>query len=337
MPIHHLSADELLATLDGLVAPASMHGPTEVLAVELDAAMPPGSPSLLPPSLPRVVIGLTATASLVGHPAGGLCDVVLPHDDPLVRQVADAVATNPTAATALAMLLRGAEERSIDDGLLAESAVYSSLQAGPEFAAWRASRPVRARSAEDEAVLLERSGGVLQITLSRPHVRNALNTMMRDLLVDAFDLVSLDDSILEVHLRGAGAGFCSGGDLDSFGTFPDPASAFLVRLQQSVGRRIARVADRVTVHLHGACMGSGIELPAFADSVIADRSTIIKLPEVSLGLIPGAGGTVSLPRRIGRHRTALLALSGQSIDASTALDWGLVDALSDGEGLPARD
>jgi enoyl-CoA hydratase/carnithine racemase len=64
--------------------------------------------------------------------------------------------------------------------------------------------------------------------------------------------------------------------------------------------------------------------------VLAAPGTVIALPEVGLGLVPGAGGTVSLPRRIGRHRTALLALTRRSIDARTALRWGLVDELEDG-------
>ena len=60
----------------------------------------------------------------------------------------------------------------------------------------------------------------------------------------------------------------------------------------------------------------------------AAPGTVIALPEVSLGLVPGAGGTVSIPRRIGRHRTAALALSGATIDAATALAWGLVDEIA---------
>ena len=67
-----------------------------------------------------------------------------------------------------------------------------------------------------------------------------------DQLVDTFPLAAVDPSIAEVHLRGAGPAFCAGGDLDEFGSFPDPATAHLVRLQQSVGRCIASVADRVT-------------------------------------------------------------------------------------------
>jgi len=61
--------------------------------------------------------------------------------------------------------------------------------------------------------------------------------------------------------------------------------------------------------------------------VLAAPDTAIALPELLLGLIPGAGGTVSLPRRIGRHRTARLALTGERLDARTALDWGLIDAI----------
>jgi enoyl-CoA hydratase/carnithine racemase len=61
--------------------------------------------------------------------------------------------------------------------------------------------------------------------------------------------------------------------------------------------------------------------------VVAAPDTKIGLPEVGMGLIPGAGGTVSLPRRVGRHRTAWLALTRDTIDAPTALDWGLVDAI----------
>jgi enoyl-CoA hydratase/carnithine racemase len=70
-----------------------------------------------------------------------------------------------------------------------------------------------------------------------------------------------------------------------------------------------------------------MELPAFAGRVAARRDAYFILPEVALGLVPGAGGTASVPRRIGRQRTAWLALSGERIDAPTALAWGLVDEL----------
>ena len=79
-------------------------------------------------------------------------------------------------------------------------------------------------------------------------------------------------------------------------------------------------------------MGAGIELSAFAARVTATPDAAIALPELSLGLVPGAGGTVSIPRRIGRHRTAYLALIGHPISGRTAFEWGLVDDLVDGDG-----
>jgi enoyl-CoA hydratase len=84
----------------------------------------------------------------------------------------------------------------------------------------------------------------------------------------------------------------------------------------------------LTVHVHGSTLGGGIEMAAFADHVVAEPETRFALPEVAIGLIPGAGGTVSLPRRIGRQRTAVLGVTGRAIDASTALDWGLIDEIS---------
>jgi enoyl-CoA hydratase/carnithine racemase len=167
----------------------------------------------------------------------------------------------------------------------------------------------------------------LTITLNRPHVHNAFSRSMRDGLAEALAVAMADDSIDRIVLQGAGPSFCSGGDLNEFGDFPDPASSHVIRLTRSPARLVARLAARVEVRTHGSCMGAGAELPAFAGRVVAHPATRFALPELSLGLVPGAGGTVSLPRRIGRHRTALLGLTGTPIDAETALGWGLVDAV----------
>ena len=332
-----MPADEVpLDALIGAVAGTSGARPwleadaPGALVVDLDAGRLGAEPiPALHGGVRAVVVGVTAAAHDGSHSAAEICDVVMSPGDPGLDAVLATVRAFPRAATALAVLLRVAPHRSSDAGFTAESAVYSALQAGPEFAAWRAARRRRDRPPEGDPVAVERDGDVLTITLDRPHVRNALSTAMRDRLVDAFGLASADPSIVDVRLRGAGRDFCSGGDLDEFGTSPDPATAHLVRLQQSVGRSIAAVAGRVTAEVHGACIGSGIELPAFAGTVVAAPSARFALPEVSLGLIPGAGGTVGLPRRIGRHRTARLALTGEVIDAQTALAWGLVDVVRD--------
>lgn len=332
MPLDPLAPADLRSALAGPLAadPSWLPGTGAVVTVDLDALAGTGPAPVLHTGLPAVVVGLCDRPDPETHPAAAACDLALTRRDPALDAVAATVEAHPLAAAALALLLRGAGGRALDDGLLAESAAYSALQAGPEFARWRAGRPRRARAgAGGDAVALARTGAVLEVTLSRPEVHNALDATMRDQLTEAFHLVAGDPTVTEVHLRGAGPSFCSGGDLDEFGSFPDPATAHLVRLRQSAGRALAAVADRVTAHLHGACVGSGIEIPAFAGTVLAAPSTTVALPEVALGLVPGAGGTVSLPRRIGRHRTARLALTGERIDAATARAWGLVDGLED--------
>jgi hypothetical protein len=290
-----------------------------LLVVGLDAT--PVAADLVA-GLPAVIVGVGSAAD----PGAAAADVVATDDNALAR-IDAVVRANPIAATSYALLLRGAP-RPTDEGLVAESAVYSTLQAGPEFARWRAARAPRLDACDDHApVRVAREGDVLRVTLTRPEVHNALNTRMRDELYDAFVLAAADPEVTVV-LDGEGPSFSAGGDLDEFGARADPASAHLVRLQRNVGRLIASIAERVEAHVHGACMGSGIELPAFAGRVVARPDARFGLPEIGLGLIPGAGGTVSITNRVGRHRAARLALGGETIDASTALEWGLVDSVS---------
>jgi enoyl-CoA hydratase len=267
----------------------------------------------------------------IARGAGSLatcCDAVALDADQLA-ELAAGVTANPLASFALVSLLRGVERLSITHGLAAESATYSMLQAGPEFARWRAVNPTKDRNDHGDnaqpRVLLERQGSTLQVCLNRPDHHNAFDVAMRDELFDALLFASSDSSLRTISLFGLGPSFCSGGDLNTFGTSPDPATAHAIRLARSCGRLLAQLSDRVDVQLHGACFGAGIELPAFCGRVTAATDTVIALPEIGLGLIPGAGGTVSLTHRIGRQRTAFLALTGKRIDAATARAWGLVD------------
>ena len=332
MPVHHLSSDEL-ATESRPGSPfARLIPPGGGTVVVIPADDLPHDPlPTVHSGLSAVIVGVTSGSSdhaPVDVPAAPWCDVVIPDGSDDLEEIVAHVESTPLAATALAILLRGAEHRSLEEGLLVESACYSTLQAGPEFARWRASRPPRRRDrTTGDVVRIVRSGDELEIVLDRPAVRNALDAQLRDALLDALSVAVADPGISTVHLRGNGPDYSSGGDLDEFGTFPDPATAHLVRLTASIGRVLAELADRVVAHLHGACFGSGIELPAFVTRVVATPDARFALPELTLGLIPGAGGTVSLPRRIGRHRTAQLALTGQTIDVVTALDWGLVDLI----------
>lgn len=218
-------------------------------------------------------------------------------------------------------------------GVLAESLAYSVLQAGPEFARWVGERgPPAAVIDAADPVLVTREENTLRLRLNRPQRHNAFSNAMRAGLLDGLAVADLDRSITEVVLTGAGPSFCSGGDLAEFGGFTDVASAHLARTRYSPALALdalaVRLGPRCRAEIHGQVLGSGLEMAAYCGSVSAHPDTVLGLPELSLGLIPGAGGTVSVTRRIGRWRTGYLVLSGRTIDAPTALRWGLVDEIT---------
>ena len=248
-----------------------------------------------------------------------------------VALVTDAIGRSPVAAAVLVRLLRHNERVDGADAGFAESMAYSTLQHGAEFQRWLAGRVRRSPRPEPDspAVLIERHDDALHITLNRPHKRNAYAARLRDGLCEALDVAMADDSIRRVVLDGAGACFSAGGDLDEFGEATDAAVAHASRMARSAGALIDCLGSRIEARLHGACIGAGIELPAFAGRVVAREDAFFQLPEVAMGLIPGAGGTVSILRRIGRRRLAYMALTGERIDVATALDWGLIDSVED--------
>ncbi|GAB3113760.1 enoyl-CoA hydratase/isomerase family protein [Aestuariicella hydrocarbonica] len=257
-------------------------------------------------------------------------DVIVP-DLAAAQKLEKNIQSAPVAAMTLVQVLRSTELLPPELGLDVESLAYSTLQSGEEFAAWLKTRgdEILLPEPEGPALLLSRTGGKVDAVMNRPQLRNSVTVEMRDAWVEALELLDADDSITEFTLRGLGPCFSTGGELAEFGTAPDPATAHWVRSVRSPARLMAKLSARITCHVHGACIGSGIELPAFASQVVAHHKTYFQLPELKLGLIPGAGGTVSIARRIGRQRTALLVLSGRRINARTALEWGLIDALED--------
>jgi len=278
-------------------------------------------------SAPVPVLGVGDTA--VNPIAADACDTCVAQAADLAPMITT-LRRSPIAAAVLVRLLRTTEHLAIEDALLVESLAYSTLQTGPEYQRWlaehRAEAPFEHRD-EGPAVRIERDRTTLTLSLNRPSNRNGMTVEMRDALVEALQLVQTDPDIERAILRGEGKCFSTGGDLTEFGTAPDPATAHAVRTLRLPGRELAACASRVEAQLHGACIGSGIEFPAFAGRVTADASTHFQLPELKFGLIPGAGGCVSIPRRIGRQRTTGWVLSGQRIAARQALDWGLIDAI----------
>ena len=253
--------------------------------------------------------------------------------------ITETVIASPQASVSLVQLLRATETLNVRDALMAESWVYSMLQGGHVFQNWlRTQKPQQATAPpptnqpavptdDSPAVLTDDSTDTLHLTLNRPERRNAFSAEMRDHLVKALRAANPAPPAGGIVLSGAGEAFCSGGDLNEFGTTPDSATAHIVRSLRSAAWEMHLLRDHIRVNLHGACIGAGIELPAFTANITSTPDAFFWLPEVRLGLVPGAGGTVSLPRRIGRHRTAWLALTNRRLNPPTAKKWGLIDAI----------
>lgn len=274
--------------------------------------------------LPCPVIGIGCADA----PLADACDVRVDSEKDAAPLLAG-IGRSPIAASVFVQLLRATERLEIPDALAMESLAYATLQGGAEFRRWLEKRPPPPAPPVEEgpAVLLAREGDELRLTLNRPARRNSMSVEMRDALVEALQLPLADEAIRRVTIDGAGKCFSTGGELDEFGTAPDPATAHAVRSLTVPCRLLAACAERAEARVHGACIGSGIEFPAFAGRIVAAPDAWFQLPELQFGLIPGAGGCVSIPRRIGRQRTAWMVLGGRRIDAATAKDWGLVDAV----------
>ncbi|MDO8733310.1 MAG: enoyl-CoA hydratase/isomerase family protein [Actinomycetota bacterium] len=334
-----LSLAELIAARDWYPRITLEGGVSEVLRfVDLDAAIPTELAAL--DSRVCLLIGLTtqAPSALVLEAAERL-DLVLSTEqtedhrvitvsdlDVAIAELTQASALRPRAVLVLASLLRQTAQLSVADAIAAEAAAYSTLLAGPEFAQWLASRGTRkpTPAGESARVETELDGEMLSVRLTRKLRLNAIDSPMRAALVDAF-AIAIADPQLQVQVSGAGPCFSNGGDLREFGTTPDPATAWTVRLTQHPGWQLSQIADRTRVLMHGPCVGAGVEIAAFAGQVSADPNTTFLLPELQMGLLPGAGGCVSIPRRIGRWRTLWLVLSASILSAQEAHDWGLID------------
>jgi enoyl-CoA hydratase/isomerase-like protein len=253
--------------------------------------------------------------------------------DSAIAELAVRVDHWPVAAAVCDDVLRSVDPaRPTQAGVVTESLAYSTLQSGPEFTRWLAERGPARMPAIADPVQTQRDGNTLRVTFNRPQRHNAFSTDACAALLGALAVAQADPSIDEVVLGGNGPSFCSGGDLAEFGTFANPASAHLARTRHSPALALdaltARLGRACRAEVHGQVLGSGLEMAAFCGRVEAAPDSVFGLPELSLGLIPGAGGTVSVPRRIGRWRTAYLVLAGISINVNTALSWGLVDGKS---------
>jgi enoyl-CoA hydratase/carnithine racemase len=312
----------------------------------VDVSEPVSDVDAAPIAVPVVAVGSLSQASefwlqhatftLTKDDTADRRAITVPSIDSAIADLAARVNRWPLAAGVCDDVLRSVDTAGPTlRGVVTESLAYSTLQGGPEFARWLAERGPAHMPDIADPVLAHRDGNTLRIAFNRPQRHNAFSTDARAALLEALTVAQLDPSIDEVVLTGNGPSFCSGGDLAEFGTFTDPASAHLARTRYSPALALdaltARLGQACRAEVHGQVLGSGLEMAAFCGRVISRSDAVFGLPELSLGLLPGAGGTVSVTRRIGRWRTAYLVLSGLTIGVETALAWGLVDAKVSGD------
>lgn len=179
------------------------------------------------------------------------------------------------------------------------------------------------------------AGPVATITLDRPGALNAYSVQMRDDLFEVLGNAAADPELRVLVIRGEGRAFCAGADLTEFGTAPSPYAARRIRFARDVWGVLRAFPVPTLAVLHGYTIGSGAELALHCTVRLAAASTRFKMPEAMLGLIPGAGGTQTLPRTIGPRAAAELLYLGNVIGAAQARSLGLVDRVVADDQLDA--
>lgn len=170
----------------------------------------------------------------------------------------------------------------------------------------------------------ERRGPVAIVALNRPDKLNAYDVAMRDDLFDALGVADADPEVRVVVLRGNGPSFSTGGDVAEFGSAPSPSVARAVRWQRDVWGRLLSLRAATIAAVHGFAVGGGFEMAMLCDLCVAATDVRMALPETGLGMIPGVGGTQTLPRRVGVGRALDVVLADRWIDAREALAVGIV-------------
>lgn len=178
----------------------------------------------------------------------------------------------------------------------------------------------------ERAVRVEHDGGVAVVTIDRPAALNALSASVLEELAEAFDgLVEAGSAVRGVLLVGAGGrAFVAGADIRALASLsPEDASA-LARRGHRAAAAIEALAAPVIACVDGFALGGGLELALACDVIYATDASSFGQPEVRLGLIPGFGGTVRLPRAVGIARAKELIYSGRRIGVDEAVASGLV-------------
>ena len=176
------------------------------------------------------------------------------------------------------------------------------------------------------------------VTLHRPEVANAMNTRMGLDLLDVFDgFCAAPNKQRCIVITGAGAkAFCAGGDLKQRNGMTDEQWQDQHLIFERAVRAMIDCPVPVIAAVNGAAYAGGLEIALCADFIYAAEHARFALTEVTLGIMPGAGGTQSLPRAVGARRAKEIMLTGQPFSAREALEWGMVNQICSADAVVAR-
>jgi enoyl-CoA hydratase/3-hydroxypropionyl-coenzyme A dehydratase len=174
------------------------------------------------------------------------------------------------------------------------------------------------------SLLFEKHDHIVRLTLNRPEKLNAVDLAVRDQLWSAFEAFRDDPDARVLVLRGAGAAFSAGADIADFGTAPSYLEARRARHERDLWSLLLHLPKPAIAAVHGYALGAGCEMALLCDLRVAADDARFGLPEVSLGYIPSAGGTQTLPRTVPPGVALHMILSGDPIDATEAFRRKLV-------------
>jgi enoyl-CoA hydratase len=177
------------------------------------------------------------------------------------------------------------------------------------------------------AIAFSREAGIATLRMNRPSSLNLLNASMLNALEECLLAVASDPATRCVIIAGEGRAFSAGGDLREMEAMAGDRAYAYARRGQSVLDLLDKLAVPSIAQLQGAALGGGCELALAATFRVASSSLVIGVPELSLGLTPGFGGSLRLPRLVGTQIARRMILTSQRLDANAALQVGLIDEL----------
>ena len=181
---------------------------------------------------------------------------------------------------------------------------------------------------EDKNLLLELKDGVALLTINRPKALNSLNSALLDDLLAAFTELGRDSDVKAVVLTGSGEkAFVAGADIAEMAEMTVQQAKEFSRKGQRLVNLIGQLSKPVIAAVNGFALGGGLEMALACDFAYASENAKVGLPEVTLGILPGFGGTQKLGRLIGRSRANELIFTGKMLNAVEAREWGIVNAV----------